>query len=585
MSKESENRICQNCKKEFTIESEDFNFYEKIKVPAPTFCPECRTVRRLCWRNEISLFRRPCSFLGHNESMISAFHPDEKMVIYDSKAWWGDGWDSMSYARDYDFSKPFFEQWKEFRNNFPFQSLSNSNAVNSEYCNVADDSKNCYMISGSESCENIIYSNRAWYSKDSSDLYVANRLELCYDSVICSDCYRTFYSLNCKNCVDSYFLYDCVGCVNCFGCSNLRSKSYCMWNKQLSKQEYDKRISEFDLTKYETIQNFKKDFRKLYLKSLHRFANQIKVVNSTGDNIEGVKNSKICFDITDNAEDSKYIHWGVLNIKDTYDSGPGIGDMELIYEVFDTGLGNFRNLFTSVVYHSNNIEYCFNCYSSSDLFACIGLKSKKYCIFNKQYTKEKYEEIVKKIIEHMKTMPYIDKKGRVYKYGEFFPSELSPFAYNETVAQDYFPITKKEAETMGYKWREKAKVEYKISIDAKDLPDSLNNIDDFITKEVIRCLHDGKCNDRCTGAYKILEDELNLYRRLGVPLPRLCFGCRHDSRLKMRNPMKLWHRSCMCDKTNHFHGGAKCEVEFETSYAPNRPEIVYCEKCYQQEVY
>jgi hypothetical protein len=38
-------------------------------------------------------------------------------------------------------------------------------------------------------------------------------------------------------------------------------------------------------------------------------------------------------------------------------------------------------------------------------------------------------------------------------------------------------------------------------------------------------------------------------------------------------------------KTNHFHGDKKCEVEFETSYAPDRPEIVYCEKCYQQEVY
>jgi len=25
--------------------------------------------------------------------------------------------------------------------------------------------------------------------------------------------------------------------------------------------------------------------------------------------------------------------------------------------------------------------------------------------------------------------------------------------------------------------------------------------------------------------------------------------------------------------------------EFETAYAPDRPEIVYCEKCYQQEVY
>ncbi len=34
---ESQTKNCQNCKKDFIIEPEDFNFYEKIKVPAPTF--------------------------------------------------------------------------------------------------------------------------------------------------------------------------------------------------------------------------------------------------------------------------------------------------------------------------------------------------------------------------------------------------------------------------------------------------------------------------------------------------------------------------------------------------------------------
>jgi len=51
-------KSCQNCKNDFTIEPDDFSFYEKIKVPAPTFCPECRMVRRLSFRNERNLFRR-----------------------------------------------------------------------------------------------------------------------------------------------------------------------------------------------------------------------------------------------------------------------------------------------------------------------------------------------------------------------------------------------------------------------------------------------------------------------------------------------------------------------------------------------
>jgi hypothetical protein len=75
---------------------------------------------------------------------------------------------------------------------------------------------------------------------------------------------------------------------------------------------------------------------------------------------------------------------------------------------------------------------------------CSGLRNEEYMFLNKKYSKEEYEELVPKIIKHMNDMPYIDSKGRVYKYGEFFPSELSPFAYNETIAQEYFSKTKNE---------------------------------------------------------------------------------------------------------------------------------------------
>jgi len=578
-------QVCQNCKKNFTIEPEDFNFYEKIKVPPPTFCPECRTVRRLAWRNEMSLFKRKCDAPGHEEMLISFLSPEEKLIVYDSNSWWGDSWDPLSYGKEYNFEKSFFEQWRDLRNIVPIQCLSNIKATNSDYCNVAENTKDSYMCSGTWKVERTLYSNRVSETKDSSDLYVVYRSELCYDDIFCSDCYHTFYSLNCKSCVDSYFLYDCVGCTDCFGCSNLRTKSYCMWNEQLSKEEYFHRLAEYNLKDYRTILELKKNFKELYLKSLHRFAVQIKVANSTGDNLEGTKNCKICFDANGRIEDTKYSHWMAIGVKDAYDSGPGMGLIELSYESFDTGIGGFRNLFTSVVYGSNDIEYSFNCHGCSNLFGCIGLRSKKYCILNKQYTKEEYEKLIPKIKEQMNKVPYVDKRGIIYKYGEFFPAEFSTFGYNETQAQDYFPISKEQATKMGYRWRDRKINEYQITIESKDLSASLDEVKNSVTKEIIGCENKNKSSNYCRGAYKITLDELNLYRKLGVPLPRLCFMCRHENRLKMRNPMKLWHRKCMCDKKNHFHGTGKCAVEFETSYAPDKPEIVYCEKCYQQEVY
>ena len=66
-----EKRTCQNCKKDFTIKSEDFSFYEKIKVPAPTWCPECRMIRRMNFRNERSLYKQNCALC--KKSTISMY--------------------------------------------------------------------------------------------------------------------------------------------------------------------------------------------------------------------------------------------------------------------------------------------------------------------------------------------------------------------------------------------------------------------------------------------------------------------------------------------------------------------------------
>ena len=177
----------------------------------------------------------------------------------------------------------------------------------------------------------------------------------------------------------------------------------------------------------------------------------------------------------------------------------------------------------------------------------------------------------------MAEMPYEDSKGRKYSYGEFFPFEVSPIAYNESMAQDFFPIDSGTAEKNGFIWRDINRREYETTIDAQNLPDDIENVDDKITEEAIKC-------EDCSKAFRITKIELQFYKRIPLPLPHVCQNCRFIQRFKFVNPPKLWQRNCMCEKKHTDHSG-KCDVEFETSYAPERPEIVYCEKCYQQEVY
>src|SRR3990167_2648133 len=105
----TEKRICQNCQQNFVIEPEDFLFYAKIKVPPPTWCPECRMIRRMVFYNQYKLFRRRDD--ASRKEIFSGIPSAAPLKVYEHDYWWSDKWDSIAYGREYDFSKPFFEQF------------------------------------------------------------------------------------------------------------------------------------------------------------------------------------------------------------------------------------------------------------------------------------------------------------------------------------------------------------------------------------------------------------------------------------------------------------------------------------------
>jgi len=173
-----------------------------------------------------------------------------------------------------------------------------------------------------------------------------------------------------------------------------------------------------------------------------------------------------------------------------------------------------------------------NCHTSSNLFGCVGLRNKQYCILNKQYSKEEYEALVPKIKAHMTDMPYVDSAGRIYKYGEFFPFEFSLLAFNQSSAQEYFPKTKEEVLAMNLPWHDADPHEYESTLTSDQLPDSIEEVGDEILKERIQC-------QDCKKAYLIIAKELAFYQRFKIPLPRKCYQCRYADRLANRNPRKI----------------------------------------------
>ena len=530
-------------------------------------------IRRIIWRNVRSLYKRSCGLCG--KTLISMYR-DDGAPVYCVDCWNSGKWDPLAYGFSYDFSKNFFSQLKELLSKTPrFFAYHTGTLVNSDFTNYSLDNKNAYLAYSVVGCEDVMYSEAIDKSKNSLDCFAVQKVEKCYQNVECEGNYSCHYAIHSRSCIDSYFIYDCVNCQDCVLSSNLRNQRYVFKNKKLSKEEYQKSLAELQLETYSGTQTARKYFNNLIKNdTIHRFAQTYNSQNAEGDYIGNSRNIKYGFDIQ-NSENVSYASRVIMNTKDSYDL-QGLAQGELIYEGVAASFGAYKDFFCYITLGSKECEYSMILRNCSFCFGCIGLTNTKYCIFNKQYSEKEYFALVEKIKKHMMDMPYIDTKGRVYKYGEFFPFELCPFSYNETAALDYFPMSESEAKDKGYPWKPKEGRNYKVTIKSENLPDNIKDVNDTITNEVISCPNDGDSRFQCTGAFRIVPDELVFYRQKNLPLPRFCPNCRHYERLKYRNTMKLWHRKCMEEG---------CHNEFETTYAPERPEKVYCERCYQREVY
>ncbi len=563
-----ETRTCQNCKIEFRIEMEDFAFYEKMQVPPPTFCPECRFQRRIMFRNEYNLYQRKCNLC--NKDIITVYSPDKSYKVYCNPCWWSDKWDALEYGIDYDPSRNFFEQFKDLRAKVPYMALvvDYPTLVNSDYINHAGNAKDCYLIFNTDFCENVHYSSMTVSDKDSMDSYRLENSQLCYEVINGIRLYKTFFSEDCHDCHNVYFSKNLSGCSDCFGCVNLKNKRYHIWNEPYTKEAYEQKISELKLDSYATTEDLKKRAREFWEQFPHKFMHERHNVNVSGDYIEESRNAHFMY-MARYVENGKFCQLITMKpVKDVYDYTEWGNNAQRVYEGEAVGEYVDNIKFSYCVWRANclNVEYSFYALSSSDIFGCVGVRNKQYCILNKQYTKGEYQKMKARIIEDMNKKPYIDSKGRIFRYGEFFPYDLALFDYNETTAMNYFPLDKAVVESKGWRWRSEDPSQHKPTLSLSDIPDSIREVKNSIIEEILECAS-------CNRAFRITERELNLLKRFGLPLPRRCWKCRYKERFGRVNPPRLWSRAC-----------AKCGKTIETSYAPNRPEIVYCGSCYQQEV-
>lgn len=547
-----ETRTCAITGKPFETTDEDLAFYEKMKVPPPTLCPEERERRRIVWRNERHLYPAKCGLCEKN--LITMYPEESPFPIYCQGCFWSDEWDPLEYGQDFDFSRPFFPQFKELLDKVPQLSVFQAHSTNSEYTANSFYNKNCYLTSGADHNEDCLYGINTQRSKFCSDHYLIYDSELCYGCLDSSRLYHCVGCQECEQCRDSWFLYDCKGCRNCAFSRNLRNQEYMIFNKKLSKEDYEKRLEEILNTLFEDPDWMDTSRRKIRKGAIQRHALILNSERSLGNNIRNCKNAQHVFDVED-LEDCKFINYG-LGMKDSYDVSAGGWESALLYEMISDAEA-YHTAFCSSVITGRDLQYSRCVWNAKNCFGSISLQGRhRFVILNKQYEENEYQNLRTRIVEHMKT---------TREYGEFFPPALSPFEYNRSMPIDYMPLSREEALKRGFRWYEGGKKARQNATYA--IPNRIDDVPDSVVDEVLKCAE-------CDKNYRVIAQEVKLHHQMKVPLPKFCWPCRLQKLIQSRLPRALFKNTCK-----------KCSAPIETPYAPDRPEMIYCESCYLSEVY
>jgi len=289
-------------------------------------------------------------------------------------------------------AEEFYSQYLVLKHSLPQSATHSHSNENSEYVSYSYRCKNCYYCFDCVDCRNCLYCFDCVRSNDCLDGDYCVECEQLYESVDAYRCYNSAFLNYCARVYDSYFCRNCFDSHNLFGCADLKQKQYCIFNKQYTKEEYEKQVIEL-----------LKIVPKEHLKKLNELASQhpigpTYVSNSEnsdyGNQVHYCTSCYLCFD-TARSNDLAY----------SYDTAYCTNSMDLTY-CYKAELC-YECTDSSKIYNCDFIEWSSECFDSAYLtnckdchncFGCVEVAHKRFCILNKQYSQEDYKKVVSEIV-------------------------------------------------------------------------------------------------------------------------------------------------------------------------------------------
>jgi hypothetical protein len=548
-------RACKLTGEKWNLQPQEIDLYRKYNVPPVDVSPNTQ------WK---WMGYYDCGFQfwwnKHAETgkpVLSFHHPASGVRVLPDKEWHEK--DFSAITEPYDANRPFFDQLRALELKVPLLATFSRVEPENSITLFSFGDRNSYFTFACKS-ERTFFASGAFDVRDSSLLWLGMNISESHATQHSHRLHRCKYIRESLDCIDSAFLFDCRNCQNCFGATNKRNRQYVFMNEQLSKEEYERRVASIDLGRRSVLEEWQRTFDDLLL-SQGVFPENFNVncQDSTGEYLVNAVRCTECFDSNGAPTDNWHCGWMYGSSQGNM-HGWGVVDNQECYQTVSCPNSN-RTKFSYRSFRLDNCEYCMMCSDLQDCFGCIGLKKKRFCILNAQYTEEEY----------WKTLDEI--KCRLLdtgEYGHYLPVTLSSTYVPESGAVSYAGATPEELKQIGGNLFEPtadgATGAERITTtprNASDVPDSIDDVTDEWAGVPI-------FDPEAKRTFSFLKPVLDHYRALRIAPPTRHFVQRFNSFSLLGQVAAFETRSCdSCKKS--------ITVAQNRSY-PNRR--ILCNVCY-----
>ncbi|MEK7665374.1 MAG: hypothetical protein AAB337_00655 [Patescibacteria group bacterium] len=541
---QSGERTCALTGQTWEMTDEEIGWYKKFNVPPSKLAPITRLRQLSGFASGVSIWWKAHAITG--KPILSFVHPDNPFHVITDKEWFGN-----DYVNGYRWNSSdlFFDQFRKLALSIPVGALrddgSNINCIGVDLIGAQD----CYMAFGCGDAKRLMYGYMSGTdSEDCVDFVNSGRSRECFSVNLSTVLFACTYAFNSHASLHCTFIFDCRDCEFCFGATNKRHKKYLWFNEQLTKEEWQERRANVDLSRWSVNEEYLARFNILMAEAVWPEHDNEAVEESTGQNLIKCTRCQTCWWVIESTD--LYSCWACLK-QETAAFCVWTGWGSDCYQSVD--LVNAQNAkFCVRVWRSINVEYSMDCYECQNCFGCFGLRHKQFCIFNNQFSEQEYwfklDEIKCAMLE----------RG---EYGMFFSGDFSQNGFQFSMGKMYFEYTPEEYTAFGAPHFDPTRgaVIMPKSIDPEgtilisEIPDALEEIDPatFVGKAI----HDPVLKRN----FSVTPQEFDFYKAHQLPFPREHFLTRikkltrhSDSPVSFETTCYVCHRTITAYKNIFF---------------------------------